>query len=175
MKNLIQKMIVLILTANILILSVNFSFATEGSNSSDLLEQAFTPAINSDVVVGWDSIWTNSSSVGNYILKWGTKLNVGEAAKRLISQWDETKSIKTRRASLLIQISKFLLRMTVVLSITMIIYNGIMYLIKASKGENPKEIITNLVYIIGGVLLALMSVMIIRLVSSIGTSSLQGI
>lgn len=65
--------------------------------------------------------------------------------------------------------------MTVVLSITMIIYNGIMYLIKASKGENPKEIITNLVYIIGGVLLALMSVMIIRLVSSIGTSSLHGI
>ncbi|MDO4713216.1 MAG: hypothetical protein Q4B28_00715 [bacterium] len=65
--------------------------------------------------------------------------------------------------------------MTVVLAITMIIYNGIMYLVKASKGENPKEIISNLMYILGGVLLALMSVMIIRLVASIGTSSLNSI
>lgn len=61
--------------------------------------------------------------------------------------------------------------MTVVLAVTMIIYNGLMYLVKASKGENPKEIVNNIIYIIAGVLLALLSVVIIRVVSSIGKSS----
>lgn len=172
MKNLIHKIIGLIWIVHLLVVWGNFGFATEGSNYSDLLEQAFTPAIHSDVVVGGDSIGTNVSSVGGYVLKWGTKFDVGEAIKK---NKDETKSAIKKRASLLIQISKFLLRMTVVLAITMIIYNGIMYLVKASKGENPKEIISNLMYILGGVLLALMSVMIIRLVASIGTSSLNSI
>ncbi len=34
-----------------------------------------------------------------------------------------------------------------VLAVTMIIYNGVMYVVKASKGENPKEILNNLIYI----------------------------
>ena len=65
--------------------------------------------------------------------------------------------------------------MTMVLAVTMIIYNGVMYIIKASKWENPKDILNNILYIGVGILLALFSVIIIRLISSIGTSSLNDI
>lgn len=34
-----------------------------------------------------------------------------------------------------------------VFAVTMIIYNGILYVIKASKGENPKDILNNIIYI----------------------------
>lgn len=62
-----------------------------------------------------------------------------------------------------------------VFAVTMIIYNGILYVIKASKGENPKDILNNIIYIGVWILLALLSVIIIRLVSSIGTGSLRNI
>lgn len=75
----------------------------------------------------------------------------------------------------MIQITKFLLRMTMVLAVTMIIYNGIRYVIKASKGENPKEVLNTIIYIAVGILLALLSVVIIRFISSIGASSLNDI
>lgn len=65
--------------------------------------------------------------------------------------------------------------MTMVLAVTMIIYNGVHYVIKASKGENPKDILNNILYIWVGILLALFSVIIIRLVSSIGSSSFNEI
>ena len=117
------------------LLTVNSSFATEGSNAHDLLEQAFNPASLS------------------------------------LDKWLE----KKRRPSLLVQFSKFLLRLTIILSITMVIYNGVMYVVKASKGENPKEIYSNILYIVFGILLGLSSVIIIRLVSSIWQTTLTGI
>lgn len=141
-----------------------FSLATEGSNSQDLLEQAFSPSIYNDVIVGWDSIWTTKKSVWKYVLKDWIEINI----------WGSNHWIH-KRPSLIISITKFLLRMTMVLAVTMIIYNGVMYIIKASKWENPKDILNNILYIGVGILLALFSVIIIRLVSSIGTSSLNDI
>ena len=62
-----------------------------------------------------------------------------------------------------------------ILAVTMVIYNGILYVVKASKGENPKDILNNIIYVGLGILLALLSVVIIRLVSSIGTGSIGSI
>lgn len=137
------------------------SYATEGSNAYDLLQQAFDPAIQQNVVVGWDSIGTDVESVGNYVLNGGSTLNLKE--------W------LTKRQSLIIEVTRFILRMSIVLAITMLIYNGIQYMLKTSKGEHPKDIVTNIIYILAGVLLALSSVIIIRLASSIGMSSLTDI
>ena len=58
------------------------SYATEGSNAYDLLQQAFDPAIQQNVVVGWDSIGTDVESVGNYVLNGGSTLNL----KKMINQ-----------------------------------------------------------------------------------------
>lgn len=76
------------------------------------------------------------------------------------------------QAPLIVRITKFLLRITIVLSITMVIYSGIMYMIEASKGTEVKETTDNLMYIIGWVLLALMSLWLINLISSLTVSSL---
>ncbi len=139
----------------------SLSFATEGSTSQDFLEQVFSPAIQQDTIVGGDSIGTTKRSVWKYVLKEGTTINIGGSDAGI-----------HKRQSLIIQITKFLLWMTMVLAVTMIIYNGVMYVVKASKGENPKEILNNLIYIWVWILLALLSVVIIRLVSSIGTGSI---
>ena len=137
------------------------SYATEGSNAYDLLQQAFDPAIQQNVVVGWDSIGTDVESVGNYVLNGGSTLN--------LKKW------LTKRQPLILEVTRFTLRMSIVLAVTMLIYNGIQYMLKTSKGEHPKDIVTNIIYILAGVLLALSSVIIIRLASSIGMSSLTDI
>lgn len=219
----------------------SFSLANEGSNSVDLLEQAFSPSIYNDSIVWGDTIWTTKRSVGKYTLKDRTEINIGSSRENfkekstkdiskvqseradllskeidkyfswqyqvvtgwylettstntelqnLISEYNKLTSKQERlmkdrntilntgfnkQPSLIIMVTKFLLRMTVVLAVTMIIYNGIMYVIKASKGENPKDILNNILYVGVGILLALFSVIIIRFVSSIGTSSLNEI
>lgn len=154
-----KKILIFVLFFTLWLSSI--SFATEGSTSQDFLEQAFSPAIQQDAIVGGDSIGTTKRSVGKYVLKEGTTINIGGSDAGI-----------HKRQSLIIQITKFLLRMTMVLAITMIIYNGVMYVIKASKWENPKEILNNMLYVGVGILLALLSVIIIRLVSSIGTGSI---
>ena len=103
--------------------------------------------------------------VGSYVLREGNEISLS------LDKWLE----KKRRPSLLVQFSKFLLRLTIILSITMVIYNGVMYVVKASKGENPKEIYSNILYIVFGILLGLSSVIIIRLVSSIWQTTLTGV
>lgn len=159
-KNLILSSVFCLLSVSI----ANFSSATEGSNNYDLLQQAFDPAIQTQSVIGWDAIGTTTESVGNYVLNGGTDVNITK-------DWINA----SKRTSLLIQITRFILRMTVVLAVTMIIYNGVQYMIKASKWENPKDILSNIYYIIAGILLALLSIVIVRLTSSVGMSSLGGL
>jgi hypothetical protein len=48
-----------------------------------------------------------------------------------------------------------------------------MYVIKSSKGESSKDTLKNLIYIVVGVLLALTSIVIVRLASSVGKTSLD--
>jgi len=150
------------------LLTLNPSFATEGSSAHDLLEQAFNPSIQQNHVIGGGDIGTTKDQVGSYVLREGNNLTLN------VEKWSKFINNK-RRPSLLVQFSKFLLRLTIILSITMIIYNGVMYVIKASKGENPKEIYSNILYIVLGILLGLSSVVIIRLISSIWQTTLTGI
>ena len=135
--------------------------ATEGSNAYDLLQQAFDPAITNNVTIGGDSIGTDVESVGKYVLNWGSNIKIWKGI--------------TKRQSLIIEITRFIIRMTVLLAVPMLIYNGIQYMIKSSKGEHPKDVIPNIMYILAGIFLALSSVIIIRLASSIGMSSFSDI
>jgi hypothetical protein len=80
--------------------------------------------------------------------------------------------ILTSQAPLVVRITKFLLRITIVLSITMVIYSGVMYIVESSKGAEVKETTNNLMYIVGWVLLALMSLSLIQLITSLSVSSL---
>ena len=82
-------------------------------------------------------------------------------------------NLTTTQAPLIVSIAKWMLRITIVLSITMVIFNGIMYIIEAAKGAEVKDTAKNLWYIAGGILLALLSLGIINLITSLTASSLQ--
>ncbi len=77
------------------------------------------------------------------------------------------------QAPLIVRITKFLLRITIVLSITMVLYNGILWVVESAKWGDVKDAKNNIIYIVGGILLALSSVVIINLISSITLSSLN--
>ncbi|MEI7563643.1 MAG: hypothetical protein WCJ39_08690 [bacterium] len=49
---------------------------------------------------------------------------------------------------MIVRIAKRLLRITIVLSITMIIYNGIMYIVESAKGGEVKNATKNIGLII---------------------------
>jgi len=76
---------------------------------------------------------------------------------------------------LIVRITKFLLRMTIVLSISMIIYNSILYMIQVMgwKDRKSAEAKNNILWVAGWLILALMSVGIINLVISVPKSSLK--
>lgn len=78
----------------------------------------------------------------------------------------------TTEAPLIVRIAKFLLRITMVLAITMVIFNGIMWIIESAKWAEVKDAKKNIVLILVGVLIALMSLSIINLISSLTISSL---
>lgn len=78
----------------------------------------------------------------------------------------------TTEAPLIVRIAKFLLRITMVLSITMVIFNGVMWIIESSKWAEVKDAKKNITFIIVGILISLMSLSIINLISSITVSSL---
>jgi multisubunit Na+/H+ antiporter MnhB subunit len=65
--------------------------------------------------------------------------------------------------------------LVIVLSVTMVILNGIAYISKSGMGEDPSKARRNLMYIAIGILVALFSVVIINLMRSIGESTLEKI
>jgi len=136
-----------------------FVFA-EGDTSKDFLQQVYHPAISAQQVVWGDRIWTTKKSVWNYVLNWGYEVE----CKGWFNCSGSTKT------SLLVVVTKFLVRFTLIIAISMIIYNGIIFVIKSTKWEPSKETLHNLLYICLWVLLAMASVVIIRLTSSVGTT-----
>lgn len=135
-----------------------FVFATEWSNNEDLLNQAFSISVQADHVVWQWLVWNTKEWVWNFLLQWWTEIS--------------TKGV-TKKNSFIVSLGKFLVRFTLILAITMIIYNWVMFVVKSSKWEAPKDCLKNVAFILLGVLLALMSVVIIRLASSVGTTSLK--
>lgn len=78
-----------------------------------------------------------------------------------------------KQAPLIVRITKFLLRLTIVLAITMVLYNGILWIVESAKWGDVKDAKDNIIYIVWGILLALSSVALVNLISSITLSSLD--
>ncbi len=132
---------------SVAIYQVNKSYAAQ-----DLLEQAFQPALSNETII---NLWLGKDAVGNEILK-----------SSIINLKGDT------QAPLIVRITKFLLRITMVLSVTMVIFNAIMWIIESAKWGDVKDAKKNITFIVIGILLALMSLGIINLISSITISSL---
>lgn len=75
-----------------------------------------------------------------------------------------------QQAPMIVKVTKLLLILTVALSVTMILYNGMMYIIQTWQWKEWKSLIKNVALIVVGILIAFFSVVIIRLIQSIPTS-----
>lgn len=106
----------------------------------------------------------------------GTKISISNDEKSPFCQnvlWGDWKvEVFVTEAPLIVRIAKFLLRITMVLAVTMVIFNGIMWIIESSKWAEVKDAKKNITLIIVWILIALMSLGIINLISSITISSL---
>jgi hypothetical protein len=167
--------------------------------AQDLLENAFYPAKQYETVI---DLWSTTTAVGNEFFRqgvgvqdslWigcfinGQRISNQDLDTQISANWsslsrtdfcqqvlggDWNVPVFTTQAPLLVRITKRLLRITIVLSITMVIYNGIMYIVESASGAEKKDTTKNIWYIVAGILLALLSLGIINLISSITVSSL---
>lgn len=70
-------------------------------------------------------------------------------------------------SSMISKIIRFLLAFLVAISVTMILYNGMIYIVQTWQGKEWKNLVKNIIYIVVWILIGLFSVVIIRLIQSI--------
>jgi uncharacterized membrane protein YcjF (UPF0283 family) len=70
------------------------------------------------------------------------------------------------KPSTIVRITRMLLVVVIALSVTMILYNWMMYIVETWQWKDWKSL-KNIAYIVAGILIALFSVIIIRIIESI--------
>lgn len=128
------------------------------SSSADIIDTVFSPSINRDAVI---NLGQDKDAVWAAVFEWWVDVVIG-------GWWVNTESWD----SLLITITKTLLRLTLILWITMTIRNAIKFVLAAGDGAKQKSAIKNISSIALGIVLALWSVAIIYLLSSLSKSLL---
>ncbi|MDR2415114.1 MAG: hypothetical protein LBD75_00395 [Candidatus Peribacteria bacterium] len=123
-------------------------------NHGDLMQQAFCVANRKETIV---DLGNTKNAVGNEVIKGSIKINL---------DFDKETDTLQKNQSIIIRITQFILMLTIVLAVTMTIINGILYITKSGNGEDPIKTRWNLLYIAGGILLALFSVVIVNLLRS---------
>ena len=81
-----------------------------------------------------------------------------------ISAWIE------KEPPMIVRITRMLLIVTIALAVTMILYNWMMYIVNTWQWKEGKPILKNIAYIIVWILIAIFSVIIIRIAESIPTT-----
>jgi len=181
--------------------SVTIYTLSTTTHAEDLLEKAFAPAMTNETIINlWagknavgneilrqgvnvsNNLWIGCIVNGQHISDTDiqtqmTALGYTWTDKTIFCQqilgWDYNTSVLTTEAPLIVRIAKFLLRITMVLAVTMVIFNGIMRIIESAKWAEVKDAKKNIVLIVVGILIALMSLWIVNLISSITVSSLS--
>jgi len=123
-------------------------------SNADLMSEAFKPAHDKDTVI---FISKDRDPSGRRILHWGTTYDTKE--------WEFSKE-----PSLIVKITRYFLMFTIAISVTVILYNGLIYIIETGKWSSWKSLIKNVVYIVVWILIALFSVVIVTILQSVWTT-----
>ena len=187
--NISKKNIIVYIFSAIFIIAGVLLWST--ASAQDLMEQAFSTARTYDTIV---NLWNTKDAVWNEILRESASIWLSDGAwkkwcyinDQLINtnengckeQWWiwESRLLETNtNPPLIVRITKFLLRMTIILSITMVIFNAVVYMVEAFEWKDRKtaDAKKNLIWVAGGVIVALMSVSMINLVVSVPKSSIK--
>ncbi len=126
---------------------------------NDILDTAFQPSKNLDQVI---NIGNNKNAVGNEIFRGSTNIDSVSL-----------KAIKTSETPpLLVRITQTLLRLTIALSIPVLIWIGVKVIKSWLSGGDVKWAVKEVSGVLLGLALALSAVGIIYLIQSIATQSL---
>jgi len=156
------KKLIIYISLILTFFGINFSFAEK-----DLLEKAFTPSYDFyGTMVWWETIWTSKWEVWRYVLKDSLSFSLSVDKHWVSGEF-------TRQWSMIVSAMRLFLRVMLMLALTLIIYNWIMYVIKSSNWEETKDIFKRIIYISVWILLALLSVVIVRIVYSIWTTTIN--
>ena len=77
---------------------------------------------------------------------------------------------KQKIPSIIVKVTRILLSLVVALSITMILYHWLFYIIQTGQWKEWKDLVKNVVYIVIWILVSLFSVTIITLLQSVSTT-----
>lgn len=141
-----------------LFLLLSFLFGWKSYAANDLLRQVFNPTDNGNNSTIID-LGENAQAVWNKVIKWWYEASIG---------WSD--SGLQRSPSIVVRVTKLLLILTIALSITMILYNGLTYIIKTWQWEEWKNLVKNVLLVAVWILVSLFSVVIINLIQSIPTT-----
>jgi hypothetical protein len=127
--------------------------------ATDLLDSVFETSKSLDHVI---NIGNNKNAVGNEVFQWSTNLNVS------LNNGVSTST----NAPLLVRITQTLLRLTIALSIPVLIWIGVKVIKSGMSGWDVKGALKEVSGVLIGLALALSAVGIIYLIQSLTTQSL---
>ena len=119
-------------------------------SNADLLKDVFKPEYDENSIL---TVWEGVNTVWATVIKWS-------------AFW---------KPSLIVRATKILLSLVIALAVTMILYNGMMYIIQTWQWKESKDLTKNVAYIVVWILVALFSVVIITLIQSIPNTIDSGI
>jgi len=111
------------------------------SKAGDLLYQLMQPSYDWETII---KIWENVNTVWTTMIEWYTD-----------------------KPSIIVKATRILLSFVIALSITMILYNWMVYIIQTWQWKDSKDLTKNIAYIVVWILVALFSVVIINLIQSV--------
>lgn len=129
---------------------------------ADLLSKAYEPAFQQDLIL---DLGDKKENVGHSVTKNQTNVDIIKLIKK-------DPNVVNKNPPLLARIAQILLRFTVAIAVSMIIYNAIIYGMKVLWWDDykSKESLKKLSYVGLGILLALFSIVIINLIRSLTTT-----
>lgn len=101
-------------------------------------------------------MWENVKTVGTHVFEGSFDVSAGGDGVKV---WTSP--------SLIVKATRLLLILVITLSVTMILYNSMVYIIETWNGKEWKSLVKNVVYIVVWILLSLFSVVIITMIQSI--------
>lgn len=129
-----------------------FVWFTNAAN--DLMRQIMQPAIDNSSTI---DLWESVDAVWQNVFEHWHEIDILDGTSQKVP-------------SLIVKATRFLLSLVVALSVTMILYNGMTYIIQTWQWKEWKSLVKNVVYIVIWIIISLFSITIITLLQSISTS-----
>jgi len=153
-KNKFHVLFAIMFKKSLLVLLAICSLSLSLVQANDLLHKAFEPSVNQQTVV---TIWNDKKSVGAWLF--GGSITIG------------TDGIQ-KQDSLMIRLTRLLLRITLIAGVSMTLWHAVKLVIAFGSDTAIQAVAKSLWLMLLGIVVALMSVVIVSLLRSVGQSTI---